>query len=198
MNNQEEKLRQEIIGDAKAKAERTIAKAMLSADKLAEEAKKEAAEKRALRLKEAEEKAEKRCAAIMVDVQREARRHWLTEREKCIDELFAEALSNAENVTGEQHRKSLESLAKEAIAAIGCKDMKVLFQTADNAIVSEDWLKKIAMELFGKAPKFVLESSDDAHAGLAFVTLDGQRSFDNTYASRLTIMHDSLRRNLAK
>ena len=198
MNNQEEKLRQEILGDAKAKAERTIAKAMLSADKLAEEAKKSADEKRALRLKEAEEKAEKRCAAIMMDVQREARRHWLNERERCIDELFAEALSKAESTKGEKHRKSLESLAKEAIAAIGCKDMKVAFPTADKAVLSGEWLKAIAMELFGNAPEFVLEPSDDARPGLAFETLDGQRSFDNTYASRLENMHDSLRRELAK
>ena len=39
----------------------------------------------------------------------------------------------------------------------------------------------------------VLEPADDAPAGIAFATLDGARTFDNSYAARLRNMKDTLR-----
>ena len=198
-NQQEEKLRQEILGDAKLKAERLVARAQVNADKLVAEARAQGEEKRQQRLAEARELADKQCASILVDVEREARRYRLLGREKCLDALFARALTEAENASGDEHRRSLEALAREAMAAIGPRAMKVIFPQTDSAIVTPEWLSALGRELFGEnAPVVTSEPSSDARAGLLFESLDGARSFDNTYSARLERMHELFRRKLTE
>ena len=196
-NQQEEKLRQEILGDAKLKAERLVARAKVNADRLLAETRAQGEEKRKRRLEEAEATADKQCASILADVLREARRHRMFKREESLDALFARALSEAENASDEKHRRSLEMLAREAMTAIGPREMKVIFSAADASIVTPEWLAALSRELFGeKAPAVTPEPSASAKPGLLFASLDGCRTFDNTYAARLERMHELLRRKL--
>ena len=195
-NHQEDKLRQEILGDAKLNAERIIARAKNEAQKTIDAAQAEVNQKREERLREANEDIDAKCHSIMLDVQRESTRHWLLQREKCIDDMFQEAVRQAAETTGEAHEKSLQQLAEEALAAIGPADMRVIFNSKDAAIITETWLRAIAARLFGEKAaqiSFTLEPGDNAPAGIAFVTLDGARTFDNSYAARLRNMKDTLR-----
>ena len=199
-NHQEEKLRQEILGDAKLNAERIVARAKNEAQKTIDAAQAEVDKKREERLHEADEDTEAKCHSIMLDVQRESTRHWLLQREQCIDDMFQEAVRQASETTGETHEKSLRQLAEEALAAIGPADMRVIFNTKDAAIITEPWLRAIAEKLFGeKAAQvaFTLEPSDDTPVGIAFATTDGARTFDNSYAARLRNMKDTLRITLS-
>ncbi len=195
-NHQEDKLRQEILGDAKLNAERIVARAKNEAQKTIDAAQAEVDQKRADRLREANEEADSKCHSILLDVQRESTRHWLLQREQCIDEMFQEAVRQASELTGEEHEKSLLQLAEEAMAAVGPADMRVIFNSKDTAIITEPWLRAIAAKLFGeKAAQvaFTLEPGDNAPAGIAFATTDGARTFDNSYAARLRNMKDTLR-----
>lgn len=195
-NHQEDKLRQEILGDAKLNAERIVARAKNEAQKTIDTAQAEVDQKRADRLREANEEADSKCHSILLDVQRESTRHWLLQREQCIDEMFQEAVRQASEMTGEEHEKSLLQLAEEAMAAVGPADMRVIFNSKDTAIITEPWLRAIAAKLFGeKAAQvaFTLEPGDNAPAGIAFATTDGARTFDNSYAARLRNMKDTLR-----
>ena len=90
-------------------------------------------------------------------------------------------------------------LAAEAMRAMGRRDVLVRFPGFDSGLVTEDWLGKIAAEVFGDAGgmSFKLEPSDACPAGIAMVSRDGRRAFDNTYASRLVQMKDDLRIMLA-
>ena len=199
-NHQEDKLRQEILGDAKLKADRIVARAKNEAQKTIDAAKAEIAQKREDRLREANEDADAKCHSIMLDVQRESTRHWLLKREQCIDDMFQEAVRQAAETTGEAHQKSLLQLAEEALAAIGPAEMRVIFNSKDAAIVTETWLRAIAKRLFGEKAsqtQFILEPDDDAPTGIAFATTDGARTFDNSYASRLRQMRDDLRITLS-
>ena len=194
--NQEDKLRQEILGDAKLNAERIVARAKNEAQKTIDAAQAEVDQKREERLREANEDIDAKCHSIMLDVQRESTRHWLLQREKCIDDMFQEAVRQASETTGEAHDKSLQQLAEEALSAIGPAPVRVIFNSKDAAIITEAWLHAIASRIFGeKAPQvtFTLEPADDAPAGIAFATLDGARTFDNSYAARLRNMKDTLR-----
>ena len=153
-------------------------------------------EKRERMLREANEEADSKCHSILLDVQRESTRHWLLQREQCIDEMFQEAVRQASEMTGEEHEKSLLLLAEEAMAAVGPADMRVIFNSKDTAIITVPWLRAIAAKLFGeKAAQvaFTLEPGDNAPAGIAFATTDGARTFDNSYAARLRNMKDTLR-----
>ena len=195
-NHQEDKLRQEILGDAKLNAERIVARAKNEAQKTIDAAQAEVDQKRADRLREANEEADSKCHSILLDVQRESTRHWLLQREQCIDEMFQEAVRQASEMTGEEHEKSLLQLAEEAMVAVGPADMRVIFNSKDAAIITEPWLRAIAVKLFGeKAAQvaFTLEPGDNAPAGIAFATTDGARTFDNSYAARLRNMKDTLR-----
>lgn len=194
-NHQEEKLRQEILGDAKTKAERIIARARNEAEKNISKAKDDAAKKREARLAEAERDIESKCKAILLDVERESRRHWLLGLESRIDEMLQKALQAASQTMGDDHAKSMAMLAEEAIRAIGPAAMTVTFPTQDSALVTPQWLQGIAERVFGagySAP-FTLDPEPDAQPGIIIATDDGQRTFDNTYASRLAKMKDELR-----
>ena len=194
-NYQEEKLRQEILGDARTKAERTVARARNEAGKNIARAQEDAAKKREARLAEAERDIEDKCNALLLDVERESRRHWLLGREACIDAMLQEALKTAEQTTGEAHAKSMEMLAEEAIRAIGPTAMTVTFPPQDSHLVTPQWLLAIAEKLFGadSVASFTLAPNQNAPQGISFTTDDGQRTFDNTYASRLAKMKDNLR-----
>ncbi|MBQ7650346.1 MAG: hypothetical protein IJS15_05260 [Victivallales bacterium] len=194
-NYQEEKLRQEILGDARTKAERTVARARNEAAKNISRAKDDAARKREARLAEAETDIESKCKAILLDVARESRRHWLLGREACIDEILQKALQAASQTMGDEHARSMALLAEEAMRAIGPAAMTVIFPAQDCALVTQDWLQAIASRAFGSGHSavFTLNPQPDALPGIIFATDNGQRTFDNTYASRLAKMKDELR-----
>ena len=197
-SNQEEKLRQEILEDARQKADRLVAKAKVGADRIIAEARAAAEQRRTERLAQAEEEAKRECASILLEVRRETRRHWLLEREKCIDALMAKALAEAEGASEDERRRSFELLAREAIAAMGMKDMRVSFAEADKSLVTRSWLEEIAHSVLdGNTPAFELAPSRDAKPGLLFESLDGTRTYDNTYASRLDRMRDDLAKEFA-
>ena len=194
-NYQEEKLRLEILGDAKTKAERTIARAKNEAAKNISKANDDAAKKRETRLKEANRDIEAKCKSILLDVERESRRHWLLAREACIDAMMQDALKAASETSGDEHAQSMAALAEEALGAIGPAAMTVTFPTSDGGIVTQAWLQGIAAKVLGEGngASFTLNPQQDARPGISFVTDNGQRAFDNTYASRLAKMKDSLR-----
>jgi vacuolar-type H+-ATPase subunit E/Vma4 len=192
------KLEEEILADARNKAERILARAQNDADKLRAEAEALIARKREERLREAEAIAETRAKAILVEVQQDIRRHWLLQREKCLDELLELALKQASQAAGEERTASLRGLAAEALQALGPVPCLVDIAPADAALVSPAWLLELARELFGPqtAVAFTVRPDPAIGGGLRFTALDQSRSFDNTYASRLRWMKTELR-NLA-
>jgi len=194
------KLETEILADAKAKAERTVARAQNDADTLRTEAQNLATRKREERLREAEAQADARARAILVDVQQEARRHWLLQREKCLESLLGQALEQAFQASGEERSQSLRNLAVEALQTLGPTPCLVEIAPADAALVTPAWLQNLAAELFGPqtAIDFTVQINPDLRGGLQCTTPDQARRFDNTYASRLRWMKTELRDLAAK
>ncbi|MBR6373842.1 MAG: hypothetical protein IKS20_11735 [Victivallales bacterium] len=192
---QEQRLRDEIIGEAKTKAERLLARARNDASKIVEKAKREAAAKRKERMAEVEKEMAHKCGAIVRGVETELKRHWLAGREERLEAMLATALEKAASTIGEAHKRSMALLANEAILALGPCHVQVYFPEKDAALVTEEWLAAIAKKAFDKETDFAFQlcPSPDAPAGLRFVTLDGRKEFDNTYASRLEKMKDSIR-----
>ncbi|HPY89130.1 MAG TPA: V-type ATP synthase subunit E [Lentisphaeria bacterium] len=194
------KLETEILADARTKAERTIARAQNDAEAMRKKAEALAASKREERLREAELQAEAQARSILVDVQQEARRHWLLAREKCLDELLDQALEQAFLAKGEERAQSLRSLAIEALQALGPMPCLVEIAPADATLVTPAWLQNLAAELFGAeaAIDFTVQVNPDIRGGLQCTTTDHARRFDNTYASRLRWMKTELRDLAAK
>lgn len=192
--NQEDKLKQELLADADAQAREIIARAQEEADKMMEQARRNAAEKRAARLAVAAEEAEKQCHSIFADIDLETSRRWLRKQESCIDDLLQTALEKADKAEGFDRAASLASLAKEALAAIGDRDCAVSFNPADEAIVTRDWLQKLSREIYpGSTSVYVLKADPSIDGGIVLETKDGARQVDNSYRTRLKRMKDSLR-----
>ena len=191
---QEEKLRQEILTEAKTKADRLLARARNKADKVVREATEAVAAAREVRLQEVQEELASQRRAIEVDVARETHRHELLQREACLEELFARALQEVSAKTGEERAESYRRLAEEVLLAIGNGEIEVTFPAADAGIVTEGWLSGIASKSVpGGEFVFRLQPQEGAPAGLRFKRSDGSREFDNTYAARLEAMKDDLR-----
>ncbi len=192
--NQEDKLKQELLADANAQAAEIMARAQEEADRMIEQARRHAAERREARLAAAMEEAEKRCRSIFADIELETSRRWLRKQEACIDELLQTALAKADKAEGFDRASSLASLAKEALAAIGDRDCFVFFNPADEVVVTRDWLQKLSREVYpGSTSVYVLKADPSIDGGIVLETKDGARQVDNSYRTRLLRMKDGLR-----
>jgi vacuolar-type H+-ATPase subunit E/Vma4 len=192
--NQEDKLKQELLADANAQAAEIMARAQEEADRMIEQARRHAAERREARLAAAMEEAEKRCRSIFADIELETSRRWLRKQEACIDELLQTALAKADKAEGFDRASSLASLAKEALAAIGDRDCSVFFNPADEVVVTRDWLQKLSREVYpGSTSVYVLKADPSIDGGIVLKTKDGARQVDNSYRTRLLRMKDGLR-----
>lgn len=192
--DQEDKLKQELLADANAQAAEIMARAQEEADRMIEQARRNAAERREARLAAAMEEAEKRCRSIFADVELETSRRWLRKQEACIDELLQTALAKADKAEGFDRASSLASLAKEALAAIGDRDCSVFFNPADEVVVTRDWLQKLSREVYpGSTSVYVLKADPSIDGGIVLETKDGARQVDNSYRTRLLRMKDGLR-----
>ena len=192
--NQEDKLKQELLADANAQAAEIMARAQEEADRMIEQARRHAAERREARLAAAMEEAEKRCRSIFADIELETSRRWLRKQEACIDELLQTALAKADKAEGFDRASSLASLAKEALAAIGDRDCSVFFNPADEVVVTRDWLQKLSREVYpGSTSVYVLKADPSIDGGIVLETKDGERQVDNSYRTRLLRMKDGLR-----
>ena len=192
--NQEDKLKQELLADANAPAADLMARAQEEADRMIEQARRHAAERREARLADAMEEAEKRCRSIFADIELETSRRWLRKQEACIDELLQTALAKADKAEGFDRASSLASLAKEALAAIGDRDCSVFFNPADEVVVTRDWLQKLSREVYpGSTSVYVLKADPSIDGGIVLETKDGARQVDNSYRTRLLRMKDGLR-----
>jgi len=192
--NQEDKLKQELLADANAQAAEIMARAQEEADRMIEQARRHAAERREARLAAAMEEAEKRCRSIFADIELETSRRWLRKQEACIDELLQTALAKADKAEGFDRASSLASLAKEALAAIGDRDCSVFFNPADEVVVTRDWLLKLSREVYpGSTSVYVLKADPSIDGGIVLETKDGARQVDNSYRTRLLRMKDGLR-----
>lgn len=194
MNEQELKLQQEIISEAKTKAERIVARARNDADAVIAASREAAEKKHQERLAEARETAAKDARTLLSGIDMEIARRWLLRQEQCIDDVLRQALQDAEATTGDARRQALEGLAREAFAALGDGPCTVRVGQADQAIVTAEWCALQARAVFPESTAAFTVQVDDALAGgLVITTVDGRKSFDNTFARRLARMHDELR-----
>lgn len=192
--NQEEKLIQEILADAQAKAEKIIARARNEADAMMEQSRKDAVRKREARLADANARADKACKTIQLDIDIEINRRWLKRQEQCINDLLDEALSELKGLAGDARHNSLRALADEALRAIGNVDCLVSIHPDDAGFVTESWLQSLATSIYpGSALRYEIKVDEGISGGLVFETTDGRCEFDNTYSMRLERMREDLR-----
>ena len=192
--NQEEKLKQEIMSEAKAQAEETAAHAQAEADEIIDRARRDVAKKREAMLAEANAEAERQAQAMFTGIDMEMSRRWLLKREACINDLLQTALAKADKAEGFDRAASLASLAKEALCEIGDRDCMVSFNPADGNIVTTAWLQGLSKDIYPESTiTYTLKPDTSVDGGIVLETTDGARQVDNSYKTRLLRMKDGLR-----
>ena len=196
MQEQEEKLRQEIIGDARTKADRLIKRAKRDAEKRAASARERQDKARQVRVKEAELRAEGRVRAILAGIDHEILTHWLLRREAVIEDVLEDACARAARGDGIDVGRSLLGLFEDAAGQIGPGPLVVRLQPGDVARLPKGSIDGALARLFGPdaATSSVEVLPDPGVAGgLVVASADGRRHCDNTYRARLRRLRSQLR-----
>lgn len=197
MNGQEEKLRQEILGDARRKAARTVKRAQRDVEKMLKAVRDQHEKLAEERHKAAGREAEEKHRAVSASIEHEIRKRWLTAREQALDEYFEDMLPELERGDDIDRSRSLRELLCEALSATGPVPVRLRLRSADLHALDADALAACLAEAFapegreGAAIEVVEE--EGIKGGLVLETRDGRMVFDNTYATRLNRLKGTLR-----
>lgn len=196
MQTQEEKLQQEILGDAKRRAERTLQRAKREADKASKAVESRIGDIRTERLADAERMATGRENAISAGIDHELMRRWLEVREAAFEQLFTECIEAVENGQGDERADSLRELAIEAVQALGRAELVLRVRPEDAHVFDDAAMEQLLAQAgpdWATGASMSVEVDDAMSVGVVVETADGRKRFDNTYATRLQRSKQSLR-----
>lgn len=199
MEEQEKRLRDEILADARQRSERVIARAKRDADNARRRAVAANERRRTEVLEETRSESARKKRNLVQSAWGDTRNMWLRRREACIDKLLERVLKRVDGLpAGDADRMaSMENLAAEALAALlPVKELKVFVASADLATVTETWLAD-RCPAGAAVPSFIVAADDAIRGGIRMESGDGMRSYDNTYEARLERRHSDFRSMLA-
>lgn len=182
-----EKMRQSIVTEARAEAERLLAAARRDAERGVKEAEAKAMQAREAALAAAGRTAAERRASIMAGVQSEIRRRWLEHREEIFQTAFDRALAGIAALPAAEKLASLQALAAEALAQIGPMPATLNVPAAYAGRCDDAWLAGVRSKL---GPEFAgvelrVAYGERQEDGVSAVSAAGRRRVDNTYRIRL-------------
>ncbi|MBQ4479378.1 MAG: V-type ATP synthase subunit E [Victivallales bacterium] len=197
MDDQEKRLKEEILGDAREKAERVVARAKTDAATALKRAKTLNERRRTKALEQTRAEAEHHAENILSGIWNEQRKMWLVRREEVIqkflkgllDELAACPANSPERVA------SLSTLASEALAAMPSDELLVAVASADRSTVTPEWLAERLPS--GRNAHFIVQADPAIGGGMRVASADGRFAYDNTFAGRLARLEEGFRRILA-
>ncbi|MBN2449981.1 MAG: V-type ATP synthase subunit E [Lentisphaeria bacterium] len=195
MNDNETKLRQEILEDARRRGERLVQRATMDVDKALAALRTEIEAYRTERLAAARREAEAKTRALTAHQGHEIRRRWLQRREEVLDALFDACLAEVEEGRGMDPSRSLRECLVEALAGIGPRDTVVRVGPSCAGVLTDELLGAARLEAWGEgAPGALTRRVDEGlPPGVMVESADGGRLFDNTYRTRLARLRAPLR-----
>lgn len=198
MQEQENRLQQEILQDARRKAERALERARRDADALAKAVQTRAAEARETALAKAREEGASRARAVTAGIRHQVQREWLGRREAVLAEALQRALTEVEHGSEVDPVRSLGALLREAVAALGTREgLIVRVRPADEGRLRDAVLPALALPA-GTVRSWTVVADPDLGGGLVVETADGRRRCDQTYAARLARLRAELRQAIAR
>ena len=193
--SQEERLQQEILTEARNRADKIVARANSAAATAKARAEKDAQALRERTLEQTRKEAAVKARNIIQGIWMEERKMWLRKREECLTEFFQSLLKDAQELRADDQSrvKSLEKLAKEALEALEASEMVVSVSEKDLTLVTPQWIAAQA----GREVQATVTADKAILGGIRIATPDGLRVYDNTYAGRMARLQENFRRELA-
>jgi len=201
MTGDESALVDEILSDARTKADRIRRRAEREAQsilKRCEEENTAFAEKVTLAAKR---NAERETSLSKEAIAQEVRRFRLNSFEDAIEGLFVLAEQRLLDKGSYDYRKSLKELCVDAIFGIRCSEAVVMLSSDDVRYGDDGFLEEVkadAANMCGCEVELTVRTDSGViSAGPVVLSVDGSKSYDNSLSSRLSRKRPELRRKLA-
>lgn len=195
MEQNENRLRQEILDEAARRAERIVARAKSAADADFRKAEADTAGMREKQRQQALAEAAAMKSEAALATQEEIRNRWLRMREECIAAAIQGALADAEALPAGDARRmaSLAVLIPAAVASVARREVVVRISPADMPFITDEWLKLHLPE-----NAVAIRQDDGIRAGAVAESTDGRMACDNTLSGRTQRDYGRLRRIIAE
>ena len=197
--NHEDSLIEEILADARKKAERTVRRAAREAKQEIERAQKEAEKAASDAIDVARDKAGKEKNTVLATIEVEAARLRLDLEETVITEAFEAARKRLLDKRSYDYQAALSRLAVLAAQAIGGGRFRLAMSADDREAIDIEALRRRLTGQLGRDIELIpADEPARISGGLILHSDDGTKLVDNSFESRLARMHDDLRRQVAE
>ena len=190
-------LADEILEDARRKAERNHERAGREARKILDAALADADRLTAGVLDAARRRAERLTKAAGATVGQEVRRDLLAAQENELAKLFDQALERLERRKGYDYPATLAALAAEAIRAMDTGHVVLGFAEGVRLLATDEWLADVRRRASRDVAIDVSEEPEPIRGGVVVRSADGRLLVDNSFAARLARLRPELRRQVA-
>jgi len=198
----EQKIKEEILKDARAKADKILAKARSTEEAILLGAKNEALDYYNAAIAEAQTRAEQEKKRIFGNLPLEEQRIVRRARENVIEKAIQEALQIISLGEKFDYPASLKLLIMEGALALGEDVIICRIRKEDQQILSEAFVKSIQDEIstqsHNKAKIRIVVDEGQRRAGVILESADSRKVFDNTYHARFKRMKDEIRLKIAE
>lgn len=192
-------LAEEIVEDARKRAERTIARTQAEVEKIVAQARADA-EAQAKKIRtEAEQRARRKAEMIVRMVDQEVARRKLRAREAVVQQVLDEAKKRLDAMSGDEYKRSLIQLAAAAMREMPCEEFLVHVSTQAEDHIAPAWLVAEmgkALSEHGRKALIQVELRADLPKGVVVKSVDGRLQWDNTFDTRLKRLRAGLRRRI--
>ena len=200
-----QKIIAEIDKSAEKQASGILSESRQKADAVLSGAREKAEAEAGAIISRGEQEARRESQRILAEARIKARREKVKAQEDVVNLAFQSARENMRTMAegkGDEYRKVLEALIKEAVLSSGSESLEVLLDSRDKGLVSDDSLKRIAQEA-GPELGMTITLSVSAEelsclGGVVVKSADGKVRIDNTFEARIDRFRDNIRTLVAK
>lgn len=193
----EKVLSDEILEDARRKADRAVSRAKREAEKILATATAGAEAETEKALTAARQRGERAAKAILSTIEQEVRRDLLEAQEAELQGLFQAARRRLADRKSCDYPAVLAGLAAQAIGAMATDKVTLELGPADQAIATEPWLAEVRRRVGRDVAIAVSPEAAAIDAGLIVRSADGRLLYDDSLDARLKRLAPDLRRQLA-
>lgn len=189
------KISEEILTDARTKAERILKAARREVEKMTKTAQDEAGQIEKETVEEADRRADALTRVIRASTEPAMRRIQLDVREKVLLDIISEARKALLNRDSQDYPQMLAALTAEAAELLGGGQLVAHISRQDFDRFGDGLSQRLQARDLGATIE--VRSAEDIEWGVIVRTADGTRQVDNTINARLQRIYPVLRRNVA-
>ncbi|RKY27415.1 MAG: hypothetical protein DRP79_03365 [Planctomycetota bacterium] len=187
------KISEEILADARTKAERALRSARREAEKITKKARDDAKQIEREVINHARARAESQAKVIQAATEPAKRRIELDAREETLLNVISDAKARLLNRDSDDYGRTLAALTAEAAELLQDEEL--------TAYLSSEDYDRFGAALPGLLPGLTLEvrpALQPLEGGVIVETADGRRRVDNSIEARLERIYPELRRAIAQ